>query len=62
MGERFFATLACELLNRQPCGTVEEARMGIFEYIAGWYTSQRRHSGIKYRSPMEYESLHQQGA
>lgn len=62
MCESFFATLECELLNRRTFRTVEEARREIFEYIEGWYNSQRRHSGIEYRSPMEYERLHQQGA
>jgi putative transposase len=62
MCESFFATLECELLNRQSLRTVEEAKMAIFEYIEGWYNSQRRHSGIGYRSPTEYERLHQQSA
>jgi putative transposase len=62
MCESVFATLECELPNRQTFRTIEEARRGIFEYIEGRYNSQRRHSGIEYRSPMEYESLHQQSA
>ncbi len=62
MCESFFATLECELLNRQTFRTREEARRGIFEYIEGWYNNQRRHSGIEYRSPAEYERLHQQSA
>ena len=62
MCESFFATLECELLNQETFRTIEEARMGIFGYIEGWYNSQRRHSGIGYRSPMEYEKLHQKSA
>jgi putative transposase len=62
MCESFFATLECELLNRQTLQTVEEAKMKVFDYIEGWYNSQRRHSGIEYRSPVEYERLHRQSA
>lgn len=62
MCESFFATLECELLNRETFRSVEEARRQIFDYIEGWYNSRRRHSGIEYRSPMEYERLHQQSA
>jgi transposase InsO family protein len=39
--------------------TVEAARRGVFDYIEGWYNTRRRHSGIEYHSPMEYERLHQ---
>ncbi len=59
MCESFFATLECELLNRERFKTVEEAKMKVFEYIEGWYNTRRRHSGIEYKSPMEYERLHQ---
>lgn len=59
MCESFFATLECELLNRRTFKTVEEAKMSVFDYIEGWYNTRRRHSGIGYHSPMEYERLHQ---
>jgi putative transposase len=59
MCESFFATLECELLNRRSFRTIEEAKLGVFDYIEGWYNTRRRHSGIEYRSPMEYERLHQ---
>jgi putative transposase len=62
MCESFFATLECELLNREKFKTVEEARRAVFEYIEGWYNTRRRHSGIEYHSPMEYERLHQKSA
>jgi transposase InsO family protein len=32
-----------------------EARMAIFSYIEGWYNPARRHSGIRYLSPIAYE-------
>jgi transposase InsO family protein len=59
MCESFFATLECELLNRERFKTAEEARRAVFDYIEGWYNTRRLHSGIEYHSPMEYERLHQ---
>lgn len=53
--ESFFATLECELLDRRKFKTQAEARMAIFEFIEGWYNPSRRHSGLDYLSPMEYE-------
>ncbi len=53
--ESFFATLECELLDRSRFRTQAEARMAIFDFIEGWYNPHRRHSGIDYASPMEYE-------
>jgi putative transposase len=53
--ESFFATLECELLDRQRFKTQVEARLAVFEFIEGFYNPQRRHSGIGYLSPMEYE-------
>ena len=35
-----------------------EARVAIFEWIEGWYNPRRRHSGLGYLSPHEYEALH----
>ncbi len=58
MCESFFATLECELLNRRKFKTQAEAKMAIFEFIEGWYNPTRRHSGIDYLSPMEYERRH----
>jgi putative transposase len=58
MCESFFATLECELLNRESFRTVREARMAIFDFIEGWYNTRRRHSAIGYHSPAEYERLH----
>ena len=55
MCESFFATLECELLERQRFGNQVEARMAVFEFIEGWYNSHRRHSSLNYLSPMEFE-------
>jgi putative transposase len=59
MCECFFATLECELLDRESFQTVREARMAIFDFIEGWYNTRRRHSAIGYHSPAEYDWLHQ---
>jgi putative transposase len=60
MCERFFATLECELLDRQHFETQIEARMAIFEFIEGWYNPYRRHSALGYRSPIDYENTYRQ--
>jgi putative transposase len=55
MCESFFATLECELLNRRSFKSPVEARSAVFEFIEGWYNPHRRHSGLDYLSPIEYE-------
>ena len=44
MCESFFATLECELLDRQRIRMQAEARMAVFEFLEGWYNPHRRHS------------------
>lgn len=53
--ESFFATLECELLNRQRFRTKAEARMAIFDFIEGFYNPRRRHSALGYQSPINFE-------
>jgi len=55
MCESFFATLECELLARRRFRSQAEARMAIFTYIEGWYNPRRRHSGLCYLSPIDFE-------
>ena len=55
MAESFFATLECELLDRQHFRTRDEARTKIFDFIEAWYNPRRRHSALDYASPEEYE-------
>jgi putative transposase len=45
-----------ELLDRCRFPTQADARLGIFDFIEGWYNPRRRHSGLDYLSPMEYEN------
>ena len=56
--ESFFATLECELLDRQRFRTQVEARLAIFDFIEGWYNPRRRHSALTYLSPMIFEERH----
>ena len=55
MCESFFATLECELLDRNKFHSHSEARMAVFSFIEGWYNPTRRHSALDYLSPMNYE-------
>jgi putative transposase len=58
MCESFFATLECELLDRQRFATQAQARIAIFDFIEGWYNTHRRHSALDYESPIDYERRH----
>ena len=55
LGESFFATLECELIDRERFETREIARTRIFDYLEAFYNPRRRHSALDYLSPMEYE-------
>jgi putative transposase len=55
MCESFFATLECELLDRQRFKNQVEARLAVFDFIEGWYNPHRRHSALAYESPINYE-------
>ena len=60
--ESFFATLECELLDRERFRTPAEARRALFDFIEGWYNPHRRHSALGYESPLCYERIHAAGA
>lgn len=60
MCESFFATLECELLARKPLRNPHEAELAVFQFIEGWYNPRRRHSGIGYLSPNNYERRYEQ--
>jgi putative transposase len=53
--ESFFATLECELIDRESYRTRAAAKMAVFDFIEGWYNPQRRHSSIGYVSPAVFE-------
>jgi hypothetical protein len=44
-----------ELLNRKRWKTRIELANAIFEYIEIFHNRQRRHSGLEYRTPIEFE-------
>jgi putative transposase len=54
----FFATLECELLDRASFRTPAEARAAVFDFIEGWYNTQRRHSALQYASPRAFDEQH----
>ena len=62
MCESFFASLEKELIDRRSFHSHSEARMAVFRYIEGWYNTRRRHSGIDYHSPNNYELKHMKSA
>ena len=53
--ESFFATLECELLQRQSFRTHRQARLALFNDIEGFYNSHRRHSALGYLAPAAFE-------
>jgi transposase InsO family protein len=46
----FFASLECELLWQETLRSRQEAKLAVFDFIEGWYNTQRRHSGLDYMS------------
>ncbi len=58
MMESFWSTMQRELLDRRQWSTRAELGSAIFEWIEGFYNPRRRHSGLGYRSPAEFEALH----
>ena len=55
MCESFFATLECELIEREMFFGRSEARLAVFDYVEGFYNSHRLHSALDYQSPVTYE-------
>ena len=60
MAESFFATLECELIDRRVWKTHTEARLAVFTWIESRYNPRRRHSGLNYQSPNNFERLNVQ--
>jgi putative transposase len=55
MCESFFATLECELLDRSRFVDRDEAELAVFDFIEGFYNTQRRHSSLGYLAPAAFE-------
>ena len=62
MIESFWSTLQRELLDRQTWATRAELGSAIFEWIEAFYNPVRRHSGLDYLSPVDYERAHTEAA
>lgn len=60
VAESFFATLECELIDRETFRNRTEARMAAFDFIEGFYNPRRRHSALQYLSPAEFERTHRE--
>ena len=58
MMESFFHTLKTEEVYWQTYETRSQAKKSIFEYIEINYNRQRIHSGIGYKTPIEFENLY----
>ena len=58
LAESFFATLECELLERNSYRHPVDARLSVFDYLEGFYNPRRRHSALGNVSPMRFEALH----
>jgi putative transposase len=55
MCESFFATLECELLDRESLRSPMDARQAVFAFIEGWYNPHRLDSALDYASPIQLE-------
>jgi putative transposase len=54
--ESFMKTLKYEELNARSFKTISDARDRIDDFIANIYNSERLHSALGYRSPLEFET------
>ena len=53
--ESFHSLKKKEYINHMKFKTFEEALLGCFDYIEGWYNRNRIHGSIGYLTPNEYE-------
>lgn len=60
MAESVWSRLKAELLEGGVFATMEEAEVEIFDYIECYYNTKRRHSGIGYQTPAEFENRYYQ--
>lgn len=54
--ESFFGTLKHEMLQGGCFENASDARIEIFEYIEGYYNTQRKHSALGYQTPVQFET------
>ncbi len=53
--ESFFSRFKAELIENGVFEDEEQARSEIFSYVEGYYNLRRLHSGLGYKSPLEFE-------
>jgi len=58
--ESFMKTLKSEELNARSFRTIADARIRIDDFIANIYNTERLHSALGYRSPLEFEAAYAQ--
>ena len=54
--ESFFSRFKAELVEGGIFESIEDARSEVFSYIEGYYNRIRLHSGLGYKSPLEFEN------
>ena len=54
--ESFFSRFKAELVENGIFESVEVARSEVFSYVEGYYNRIRLHSGLGYKSPMQFEN------
>jgi putative transposase len=57
VAESFFATLKKELVHRRSWPIRRELIGEVFEFVAGFYNTTRRHSTLGYLSPAQFEKI-----
>jgi putative transposase len=59
VAESFFGTLKQALGGRARWTSVAQARLEVGRWILEFYNDERLHSTLGFRSPVEYETVHQ---
>jgi transposase InsO family protein len=54
--ESFIGTLKLEMLQDGCFQNARDTRIEIFDYIEGYYNTQRKHSAIGYQTPSQFET------
>jgi len=57
VAESFFKTLKTECTYHLNFKTRDEAMLEIFAYIETWYNRKRKHSALKYKTPLQMEQM-----
>ena len=55
--ESFHDTLKQEYIHHKKFDTIEEIKVGVFEYIEKWYNRERIQEKIGYLTPVEFEEM-----